>query len=68
MLNIEDKCQYWLNLKDMRLTSPNFHKWYFADGKGCHWLLTAPKGNIIALEFNDFEVTTITILYIYVHM
>ena len=52
----------------MKLTSPNYPKWYFADGIGCNWLLTAPEGNIIALEFNDFEVTTITILYIYVHM
>ena len=64
MLNVEDNCQYWLNLEDMKLMSPNYPKWYFADGKGCDWLLTAPAGNIIALEFNDFEVITIPILVV----
>ena len=49
----------------MKLTSPYYPKWYFADGIGCDWLLTAPEGSIIALEFNDFEVITIPILYIY---
>ena len=39
--------------------------WYFADGIGCNWLLTAPEDHIIALEFNDFEVITIPILHIY---
>ena len=63
--NVEDNCQYWLNLKDMRLTSPNYPKWYFSGAKDCHWLLTAPESNIIALEFNDFEVITLPILYIY---
>ena len=61
--NVEDNCQYWLNLKDMILTSPNHPKWFFAEGIGCDWLLTAPRGNIIALEFNDFDVITIPILY-----
>ena len=49
----------------MKLTSPNYPKWYFADGIGCDWLLTAPEGYIIALQFNDFEVITIPILYIH---
>ena len=49
----------------MKLTSPNYPKWFFADRKGCDWLLTAPEGNIIALEFNDFEVITIPVIYIY---
>ena len=47
----------------MKLTSPNYPKWFFADGIGCDWLLTAPEGNIIALEFNDFEVITLPIVY-----
>ena len=63
--NVEDDCQYWLNLKDMKLTSPNYPKLYFADGRGCDWLLTAPEGYIIALQFNDFEVITIPSLYIF---
>ena len=49
----------------MKLTSPNYPKWYFADGIGCDWLLTAPEDHIIALEFNDFEVITIPTLYIH---
>ena len=40
----------------MKLTSPNYPKWYFVDGVGCDWLLTAPEDHIIALEFNDFDV------------
>ena len=42
----------------MSLASPNHPKWYFADELGCDWLLTAPDGNIVALEFNSFEVST----------
>ena len=49
----------------MKLTSPNYPKWFFADGIGCNWLLTAPEDHIIALEFNDFEVITIHFLNIY---
>ena len=41
----------------MKLTSPNHPKWYFADELGCGWLLTAPNGNIVALELNHFEVS-----------
>ena len=52
----------------MRLTSPNYPKWYFADGIGCDWLLTAPEGYIIALEFNDFEVITIPIVFIFIYI
>ena len=47
---------------DMKLTSPNYPKWYFGNNKDCDWLLSAPEGNIISLEFNDFEVNTIPIL------
>ena len=49
----------------MKLTSPNYPKWYFADGIGCDWLITAPEDHIIALEFNDFEVNTIPFVHIY---
>ena len=40
----------------MTLVSPHYPKNYFADNTICEWLLTAPEGNIIALEFNHFEV------------
>ena len=41
----------------MTLSSPNYPKWYDADGLGCEWLITAPEGFIIALEFNHFHVS-----------
>ena len=53
----DDYCQYWKNLQDMTLSSPNYPKQYIADGIGCGWQLSAPKGFIIALEFNHFNVS-----------
>ena len=52
----DDDCQYWKNLEDMTLSSPNYPKWYNADGVGCDWLISAPEGFIITLEFNHFHV------------
>ena len=40
----------------MTLSSPNYPKWYNADGVGCEWLITAAEGFVIALEFNHFHV------------
>ena len=57
----DDYCQYWKNLDNidnMTLSSPNYPKWYNADGVGCEWLISAPEGFIIALEFNHFHVNT----------
>ena len=53
---IDDKCQYWKNLEDTTLSSPNYPKSSPADGKGCDWLISAPEGYFIALEFNYFEM------------
>ena len=47
-----------MDLTNMTLVSPNYPKYYFADNTVCEWLLTAPEGNIIALEFNHFDVST----------
>ena len=55
----DDNCQYWKNLQDMTLSSPNYPKWYNADGVGCEWLISAPEGFIIALEFNHFHVSNL---------
>ena len=41
----------------MTLSSPNYPKWYNADSVGCEWLISAPEGFIIALEFNQFHVS-----------
>ena len=59
---IDDNCQYWKNLDEMILSSPNYPKWYKADGTGCEWLISAPEGFIIALEFNHFELVSILLV------
>ena len=40
----------------MKLTSPYYPKWFFADGRGCEWVISAPEGHIISLEFEEFKV------------
>ena len=40
----------------MKLSSPNYPKFYPEDGVGCEWLISAQEGFIIALEFNQFDV------------
>ena len=52
----DDICQYWKNLDEMILSSPNYPKSYNAHGVRCEWLISAQDGFIIALEFNDFHV------------
>ena len=52
----DDICQYWKNLDEMILSSPNYPKSYNAHGVRCEWLISAQDGFIIALEFNDFDV------------
>ena len=43
----------------MILSSPNYPKWYNADGVGCEWLISSPEGFIIALEFYHFHVSNL---------
>ena len=50
----DDSCQQWLNMTNKKLTSP-YHPWFVTDG--CEWLITAPEGHIIALEFEKFTVS-----------
>ena len=54
-----DFCQYWIDLENQILTSPYYPQYYFAEGGGCEWLITAPEGNILSLEFSHFEVRLI---------
>ena len=58
----DDNCQYWFNLDKMTLFSPYYPKWYNPDGVGCEWLISAPDGFIIALEFNHFHVSNLLVL------
>ena len=43
----------------MTLSSPDYPNWYKNDGYGCEWLISAPVGFIIALEFNHFDVSNL---------
>ena len=54
---IGDSCQYWMDLENQRLSSPYYPEDYFADGIGCEWLITAPEGHVISLEFDHFNVS-----------
>ena len=54
---IGDNCQYWIDLENQKLSSPHYPHNYFPDGDGCEWSITAPEGNIIALEFDHFYVS-----------
>ena len=55
------------------LKSPYYPQHFFADGYNCEWLITAPEGKIISLEFEDFNVSkniienrTIYLVYLFV--
>ena len=54
---IGDSCQYWMDLENQKLYSPYYPQNYFSDGIGCEWLITAPEGHIISLEFDYFNVS-----------
>ena len=56
ILFIGDSCQYWMDLENQILSSPYYPEDYFADGNSCEWLISAPEGNIISLEFHEFDV------------
>ena len=45
-----------MDLTKRTITSPYYPQYYFTDGIGCEWLIKTTKGNIISLEFNNFEV------------
>ena len=46
-----------MDLENQKLSSPNYPQNYFADGDGCEWLITAPEGHKISLEFKHFNVS-----------
>ena len=46
----------------MVLSSPNYPKWYNADGLGCEWLVSAPLGFLVALEFDYFNIPVSNLL------
>ena len=53
-----DSCQYWMDLENQTLSSPYHPQNYFPDyALRCEWLITAPEGHIISLEFDNFNVS-----------
>ena len=46
-----------MDLENQRLSSPYYPEAFFADGNSCEWLITAPEGNIVSLEFDHFNVS-----------
>ena len=52
-----DSCQYWMDLENQKLSSPYYPQYFFAGGYNCEWLITAPEGKIISLEFENFNVS-----------
>ena len=49
-----------MDLENQKLSSPYHPQHYLADGIGCDWLITAPEGHIISLEFEHFNVIVST--------
>ena len=45
-----------MDIEKKTLSSPYYPKNFFADGIGCEWLINAPEGNLISLEFEHFDV------------
>ena len=45
-----------MDLENQKLSSPFYPQNYLADGIGCEWVITAPEGNIILIEFEHFDV------------
>ena len=54
---IGDNCEYWMNLENQTLSSPYYPEDYLSDGIGCEWIITAPEGYLISLEFDYFHVS-----------
>ena len=52
-----DPCQDWLDLINMKLTSPNYPK-PFNKLEDCTWNITAPLGYLVTLDFDIIDVST----------
>ena len=46
-----------LENENKSVSSPYYPQNYFADGDVCEWLITAPEGSIISLEFDHLNVS-----------
>ena len=48
-------CGGEINMDSGQLQSPNYPKNY-PNNKDCHWIITAPFGFVVVLDFQTFEV------------
>lgn len=46
-----------MDLEKKSVSSPYYPQNYFANGDVCEWLITAPEGSIISLEFDHLNVS-----------
>ena len=60
-LLIGDSCQYWMDYENQKLLSPYYPQNFFADGNICEWVITAPEGNIILIEFEHFNAPSFNV-------
>ena len=51
-----DPCQDWMDLVNMKLTSPNYPKPY-DPLEYCTWNITAPQGHFVTLNFETIDVS-----------
>ena len=46
-----------LEIENKSVSSPYYPQEHFVDGDVCEWLITAPEGSIIFLEFDHLNVS-----------
>ena len=51
-----DPCQDWLDLINMKVTSPNYPDAY-DPLEYCTWNITAPHGHFVTLDFERIDVS-----------
>ena len=51
-----DPCQDWLDLANMKLTSPNYPKAY-NPLENCTWTIKAPQGHYVTVDFIVIDVS-----------
>ena len=51
-----DPCQDWMDLINMKLTSPNYPEPYDVL-EYCKWTITAPPGHLVTLSFEIINVS-----------
>ena len=46
-----------MDLENKSVSSPYYPQEHFVDGDVCEWLITAPEGSIVSLEFDHLNVS-----------